>query len=120
MARILVVDDDPTILSLERQVLEREGHVVTTAGDGAEALALVAGQSYDLVLLDITMPRVDGFAVARELRKAEQHRKTPIIFLSARTDSEAQGEGFRAGGSLYLHKPFTAAQLSRLVKSLVR
>ena len=119
-ARVLVVDDDVTVLALERQVLEREKYEVVTATTGAAALALLRERTFNLILLDIMMPGgVDGFAVARALREDERYRRTPVIFISGRTDAEATREGFKAGGSMFLTKPFTAMQLSRLVKSLV-
>ena len=121
MARVLVVDDDVSVLALERQVLERERYEVITADNGAMALELLRVQTFGLVLLDITMPgSVDGFAVARALRGDEKHKRTPVIFVSGRTDAEATREGFAAGGSMFLAKPFNAMQLARLVKSLVR
>lgn len=110
-----------TVLALERQVLEREGFEVVTAPDGAVAVKLLRGQTFGLVLLDITMPGgVDGFAVARALREDDRHKRTPVVFISGRTDAEATREGFKAGGSMFLTKPFNAMQLARLVKSLVR
>jgi len=121
MARVLVVDDDPTVLALERQVLEREKYEVVTASNGTAALDLLRTQAFGLVLLDINMPgTIDGFGVARALRGDEKHRKTPVIFVSGRTDAEATREGFAAGGSMFLNKPFNAMQLARLVKTLVR
>ena len=121
MARVLVVDDDVTVLALERQVLERERYEVITATNGATALELLRTQTFGLVLLDITMPgNVDGFGVARALRGDEKHKRTPVIFVSGRTDAEATREGFAAGGSMFLAKPFNAMQLARLVKTLVR
>ena len=121
MARVLVVDDDATVLALERQVLEREGFEVVTATDGTAAVALLREQTFGLVLLDITMPGgVDGFAVARALREDDRHKRTPVVFISGRTDAEATREGFKAGGSMFLTKPFNAMQLARLVKTLVR
>jgi two-component system sensor histidine kinase/response regulator len=121
MAKVLVVDDDVTILSLERQVLEREKYEVVTASSGTKALELLRTQAFGLVLLDITMPgEVDGFAVARALRADPQNARTPVIFISGRTDAEATREAFKSGGSLFLSKPFNALQLARLVKTLVR
>jgi DNA-binding response OmpR family regulator len=120
MTRVLVVDDDEGLLALERQILERDGHEVVTAGGGAEALSLLSDQSFGLVLLDVTMPAVSGFEVAAALRRDQRHRRTPVILLTGRTDPEATREGFKAGASVFLNKPVDARQLSRLVKSLVR
>ena len=121
MAKVLVVDDDVTVLALERKVLERESYEVVTACSGTAALDLLRTQTFGLVLLDINMPgTVDGFGVARALRADERHKRTPVIFVSGRTDAEATREGFAAGGSMFLNKPFNAMQLARLVKTLVR
>ena len=121
MAKVLVVDDDTSVLALERQVLERESYEVVTACSGTAAVDLLRTQTFSLVLLDITMPgSVDGFGVARALRADEKHKRTPVIFISGRTDAEATREGFAAGGSMFLTKPFNALQLARLVKTLVR
>lgn len=121
MPKVLVVDDDVTILGLERQVLEREKYEVVTASSGTKALELLKTHTFGLVLLDIMMPgNVDGFAVARALRSDERHARTPVIFISGRTDAEATKEAFQSGGSLFLSKPFNALQLARLVKTLVR
>jgi CheY-like chemotaxis protein len=121
MSKVLVVDDDVTVLSLERQVLEREQYEVVTASSGDKALELLRTQAFGLVLLDITMPgSVDGFAVARALRADARNARTPVIFISGRTDAEATREAFQSGGSLFLSKPFNAMQLARLVKTLAR
>ena len=120
MPKVLVVDDDVSILGLERQVLERERYEVVTASNGTKALELLSTQTFGLVLLDIMMPgEVDGFAVARALRNDERNARTPVIFVSGRTDAEATREAFKSGGSMFLSKPFNAMQLARLVKTLV-
>jgi DNA-binding response OmpR family regulator len=119
MARVLVVDDDAGLLTLERRMLEHDGHEVVTAGGGAEALTLLRDQLFSLVLLDVTMPGLNGFEVAATLRKDERHKRTPVIFLSGRTDPEATRDGFKAGAAFFVTKPFEPRQLSRLVKSLV-
>jgi DNA-binding response OmpR family regulator len=118
MKRVLAVDDDPTILAIEEKVLRGEGYEVVSARDGETALALIREQHFDLLLLDIMMPGVDGFVVSRALRGDAKNRRTPVIFISSRSDAEASREGFRSGGCLYLNKPFSAVQLARLVKAV--
>jgi CheY-like chemotaxis protein len=117
--RVLVVDDDDLVRALEERLLSREGFDVTSAADGAAALELIGGQQFDLVLLDVAMPGVDGFEVARALRRDERHRRTPVILVSGRCDAEASRDGFAAGGSLYLHKPLNVMQLGRLVRTMI-
>ncbi len=119
MKRILVVDDDADILNLERRVLEREGYEVITAADGAAALALLQAQAFDLLLLDIMMPGADGFEVSRAVPRAKGQRATPVVFVTARDDPQAMREGFRSGGTVFLTKPFTAGQLTRIVRSML-
>ncbi|HOX42087.1 MAG TPA: response regulator [Myxococcota bacterium] len=119
MKRILVVDDDPDILNLERRVLEREGYEVVTAAEGLAAKQLLQTEAFDLVLLDIMMPGADGFEVSRALPRAKGQRHTPVVFVTARDDPQALREGFRSGGTVFLTKPFTAGQLTRIVHSML-
>lgn len=119
MKRILVVDDDPTYLTLEESVLKREGYDVVTAEDGTRAMALYQEQDFDLVLLDVMMPGVDGFEVSRTLREGNRQKKVPVVFVTSRDDSKSMQEGFRSGGRVYLTKPFTNFQLVKMVKSII-
>jgi len=117
--RILVVDDDPDILALEEKVLTREGYEVTVAQSGPEALQLIEQEEFDLVLLDIMMPGMDGYEVSRTLRQGKRQSHLPVVFVTARDDSASMREGFSSGGTVFLSKPFTAIQLARLVRSLL-
>jgi DNA-binding response OmpR family regulator len=119
MKRILVVDDDPTYLTLEESVLKREGYEVVTAEDGAQAMSLYKEQEFDLVLLDVMMPGVDGFEVSRTLREGDRQKKVPVVFVTSKDDSKSMQEGFRSGGRVYLTKPFTNFQLVKMVKSVI-
>jgi CheY-like chemotaxis protein len=87
--RILVVDDDENILSLERTILEQKGFEVTTAGGGKEALRALAEHPFDLVLLDVMMPEVDGFTVCRKIKEDSKLKDLPVIFLTAKGGGEA-------------------------------
>jgi CheY-like chemotaxis protein len=120
MKRILAVDDDVDILNLERRILEHEGYEVVTTASGAAALALLKEQAFDLLLLDIMMPGVDGFEVSRAVpRTPGGQPSTPVVFVTARDDSQALREGFRSGGAVFLAKPFTANQLTRIVRTML-
>jgi DNA-binding response OmpR family regulator len=119
MKRILVVDDDPTYLTLEEKVLKREGYEVVTAEDGAQAMSLYREQEFDLVLLDVMMPGVDGFEVSRTLREGDRQKRVPVVFVTSKDDSKSMQEGFRSGGRVYLTKPFTNFQLVKMVKSVI-
>jgi DNA-binding response OmpR family regulator len=117
--RILVVDDDENILSLERTILEQKGFDVTTAGGGAEALELIAENEFDLVLLDVMMPEVDGFTVCRRIKEEPRSREIPVIFLTAKGGGEALAEGFESGAIMYINKPFTANKLLTIVNTML-
>ena len=118
MKRILVVDDDLDILTLERKILEKAGYDVVTAMDGRSAVELASVSDFDLVLLDVMMPGMDGFEVSRELQD-KKGGVLPVVFVTARDDSESMREGFRSGGSVFLSKPFTASQLIRIVGDML-
>ena len=117
--RILVVDDDENILNLERTILEQKGFDVTGANGGAEALRLLADQTFDLVLLDVMMPEVDGFAVCRKIKEDPRLEDMPVIFLTAKGGGEALAEGFESGAVMYINKPFTANKLLTIVNTML-
>ena len=117
--RILVVDDDENILNLERTILEQKGFDVTAAAGGAEALRLLADRVFDLVLLDVMMPEVDGFTVCRKIKEDPRLKDIPVIFLTARGGGEALAEGFESGAVMYINKPFTANKLLTIVNTML-
>jgi CheY-like chemotaxis protein len=122
--RVLVVDDEPSIRSLCRVNLELAGLQVAEAEDGVEALALIRRGSFDLVLLDVMMPRLDGWQVAEELAADESTRDLPIVFLSARAERRDLEHGFDRGAVGYVAKPFDplplAGYLERILERLAR
>lgn len=118
-ALVLVADDDRDILSLVRAVLERSGHEVVCAGDGAEALACIAARRPDLAVLDITMPQVDGLEVLRRLRADPATSDLPVILLSAQAQEADVSRGFAAGASAYVKKPFSPRDLVARVGELL-
>jgi DNA-binding response OmpR family regulator len=117
--RILVVDDDENILSLERTILEQKGFDVTAATGGADALKLLASQVFDLVLLDVMMPEIDGFTVCRKIKEDPRLKDVPVIFLTAKGGGEALAEGFESGAVMYINKPFTANKLLTIVNTML-
>lgn len=119
MAResILVVDDEVEIAELVEIYLKNEGYRVTVARNGEEALAKVAGEAFDLVVLDIMMPGIDGIEVCRRVRK-EMH--IPIIMLSAKSEDMDKILGLTTGADDYLTKPFNPLELIARVKSQLR
>jgi CheY-like chemotaxis protein len=117
--RILVVDDDENILNLEKTILEQKGFEVTTAGGGVEALKVLAESGFDLILLDVMMPEVDGFTVCRKIKDDPRLKDIPVIFLTAKGGGEALAEGFESGAVMYINKPFTANKLLTIVNTML-
>ena len=117
--RILVVDDDENILNLEKTILEQKGFDVTSAGGGAEALRVLAAATFDLVLLDVMMPEVDGFTVCRKIKDDPRLKDIPVIFLTAKGGGDALAEGFESGAVMYINKPFTANKLLTIVNTML-
>jgi DNA-binding response OmpR family regulator len=117
--KILVVDDDENILNLEKTILEQKGFTVTTAVGGAAALELLAAEVFDLILLDVMMPDVDGFAVCRKIKEDTRLKEVPVIFLTAKGGGEALAEGFESGALMYINKPFTANKLLTIVNTML-
>ena len=109
--RVLVVDDDPSIRGLLEYALSVEGVDVTTAADGVRGIAEAKAVRPDVVLLDVMMPKLDGFAVAEQLRADADLAGIPIIMLTARAADDDVLEGWRAGVDSYLTKPFDLALL---------
>ncbi|MGH2516452.1 MAG: ATP-binding response regulator, partial [Ktedonobacterales bacterium] len=116
-ARVLVVDDNADMRAYLARLLGEQGWEVAAAADGAAALALAHAHPFDLVLSDIMMPRLDGFALLRALRGNPATRTLPVILLSARAGEEAAGEGMDAGADDYVVKPFSARELVARVRA---
>lgn len=120
MVRILVVDDEPSILELIRINLEREGYEVQTAADGRAALLAVERARPDLILLDVMLPGMDGLAVCRTLYQNPATRDIPIIMLSARGEELDKVLGLEMGADDYLTKPFSLRELLARIKARLR
>jgi len=118
MMKILMVDDAPDLLDQLRRELNRQKYDVDTAADGEAALDKLFDNSYDLVLLDIMLPKIDGLAVLKELRRAKI--QTPVLMLSARGAVEDKIKGLDYGADDYLAKPFAMAELMARIRSLLR
>ena len=117
MYHILVVDDEFRIRSIIRKYAEFDGHTVTEAGDGMEAVLLCRKNEYDLIIMDIMMPELDGFSACREIRKISQ---TPIIMLSARGEEYDRINGFEVGIDDYVIKPFSPKELMLRIEAIMK
>jgi DNA-binding response OmpR family regulator len=113
--KILAVDDDSTALGALRQILTQKGYDVTTAGNGEDALAILAAASFDLVILDVVMPGMTGYEVCRTLRQDPRTQDVPVIFLTAKGLLVDMAAGEDAGSDLYLIKPVLATKLLNMV-----
>jgi DNA-binding response OmpR family regulator len=116
---VLVADDDDDIRALVAFRLERVGYRVLTAGDGAEALELAVAQTPDLALLDLSMPRLDGYQVTREIRRHDATRRMPVILLTARAQEADVARGFETGADDYVKKPFSPQELAARVQAIL-
>jgi DNA-binding response OmpR family regulator len=116
---VLAADDDEDILELIVFRLEHSGYTVLQARDGAEALDLARRSRPDLAVLDVMMPKLDGFELTRRLREDESTSKMPIILLTARTQEADVERGFVAGADDYLRKPFSPQELRSRVQAIL-
>jgi DNA-binding response OmpR family regulator len=116
---ILIADDDEDILALVKLRLERAGFRVAAARNGEEALALARAEPPQIAVLDVMMPRLDGFGVLKALRDDPDLAGTPVVMLSARVHADDVGRGLEAGADEYLAKPFRSERLLEVVQGLL-
>jgi len=116
-AHLLVVDDDERIRGLLQKFLIRNGFLVTTARDAAQARRLLAGLDFDMLVLDVMMPGEDGISLTRDLRRT---RATPILLLTAKGETQNRIEGLEAGADDYLVKPFEPKELLLRINAILR
>jgi DNA-binding response OmpR family regulator len=117
MNKILIIDDEPNILLSLEYLFKREGYVVFIARDGEEAMGIIEENEPELVILDIMMPKVDGYEVCRHLKK--NHKDVKVIFLTAKSKQQDIQKGMDLGADLYLTKPFSTKDLANRVKTLL-
>lgn len=118
MSRVLVVDDDPELRHFLRQELEIEGYCCETAAGGAQALGKIRNESWDLVILDWTLPDFSGVEVCRRMR--DHHDSTPVLMLTAHDDIRERVEALDAGADDYLTKPFSIEELLARARARIR
>lgn len=115
--RILVVDDEERIRRLLKMYLEKEGYEIEEAMDGEQALELALANTYDIILLDVMLPGIDGIEVCSKLRAA---KSTPVIMLTAKGEESNRVHGFEAGADDYVVKPFSPREVIYRVKAILR
>jgi DNA-binding response OmpR family regulator len=116
---ILIADDDPDILALVAFQLERAGYEVVQARNGEEAVQVALATRPDLAVIDVMMPRIDGYEATRLLRQHEETSRMPIILLTARVQEEDIALGFDAGADDYVKKPFSPQELGSRVQAVL-
>lgn len=116
-AKILIADDNPEIREIVNILLTGEGYSLKEAKDGAEAVELAKKDDFDLIILDIMMPKLNGYQACLEIRKISN---APILFLTAKSQDSDKTLGFSSGGDDYLPKPFSYSELTARVKALLR
>lgn len=117
MVKLLIVDDEEKIRSLIRKYAEFEGHTVSEATNGMEAITMAKKNTYDMIIMDIMMPMLDGFSAAAEIRKFSS---VPIIMLSARGEEYDKINGFRLGIDDYVVKPFSPKELMLRIEAILK
>lgn len=117
MFSILIVDDDMDLRSLVKAYAEMDEIQCDEAGDGQEALDKIAHASYDLVVLDVMMPKMDGYATLKELRKTSE---VPVIFLTSRKEENDRLRGFNLGADDYVPKPFSPKELIARIHAVMK
>ena len=116
MAKILIVDDEENIRNVLREYAEFEGHEVSEAVDGMNAVAMARENDYDIILMDVMMPKLDGFSAVKEIKKVKQ---IPVIMLSARVEEYDKLFGFEIGVDDYVTKPFSPKEVMARVAAIL-
>jgi len=117
MYKILIADDEQKIREVLREYAEFEGHEVTEAVDGMQAVELVKNNSFDIIIMDIMMPRLDGFSACKEIRKFSS---TPVLMLSARGEEYDKLFGFEIGADDYVVKPFSPKEILARINAIIK
>ncbi len=118
--KLLLVDDDPNLILLVRDYLEFRGYEVVTADNGRQALEILAQELPDMIICDIMMPEMDGYGFVEELRKRDQASWIPVLFLSAKGQSQDRIKGLNLGADIYMVKPFEPEELVAQVESSLK
>jgi DNA-binding response OmpR family regulator len=115
--KILLVDDAETILMMERMILNKAGYVLITAKDGQEAVTKATTERPDLILMDVVMPKMNGFEACKQLRENDTTKGIPIILVTTRGEAESVESGYKSGCDDYVTKPINGLEVLTKVKS---
>ena len=118
--RILIVEDEESLLKLETILLTVKGYEVSGALSGNDALKKIAAENFDLILLDIMLPDIDGFEVCTQVKKNPRTSKIPVVMLTAKKNPDDLERGAACGASSYLTKPFKSAMIIEVIEKLLR
>jgi two-component system chemotaxis response regulator CheY len=118
MKKVLVVDDAATVRMYHKKILESAGFAVEEAVNGLEALEKALVNDYDLYIIDINMPKLDGYSFVKRLRESESIRQSPVIMVSTEAEEKDMDKAFEAGANFYLVKPVKPDEFSRYCKLL--
>ena len=119
MARILIVDDSPSQLMGIRRIVEKLGHEIVTAEDGASGVEVAKSTMPDLILMDVVMPNLNGFQATRSITREPTTKHIPIVLVTTKDQDTDRVWGMRQGAKAYITKPFTEAQLIEVINSLL-
>jgi DNA-binding response OmpR family regulator len=119
MPRILIVDDEPNIVLALEMLMKREGYEIQTVGDGEKAVEAAGSFRPDLILLDVMMPRMDGYEVCQRIRSDDSLKGISIVMLTAKGREVEREKGLALGADLYITKPFSTREVVRKVKELL-
>lgn len=120
MAKVLIVDDDKINRQMLERILNKASYIIETADSGKSAMELMEKDPPDIILLDVVMPELDGFQVCRRIRKVENFKMIPIIFITALEETEDKVKGFEAGANDYITRPFRQVEVLARVKAHLR
>jgi len=119
MARILIVDDSPSQLLGMKRIVEKLGHEIVTAEDGASGVEVAKSTMPDLILMDVVMPNLNGFQATRAISKEPSTANIPVVLVTTKDQETDKVWGMRQGAKAYITKPFTEAQLIEVINSLL-
>jgi len=117
--KILIVDDSPVARQLHAFIVKSAGFDIVESENGSDAYEKILSDSFDMIITDINMPKMDGFALCEQIRKNEQYQNTPIIIVSTESESSDKMKGLQAGANLYIVKPVKAEELVENIKMLL-